>query len=141
MGPLKQILGMIPGMGGMLDSNPDVDPEGEINRIDAMIGSMTPDERRNPDKIDLTRRNRIANGSGTQPSDVHELITQFQGMAPMMSQMANMGLKDRLKAVRRVGRRRDDGSQRPIRQGKVAEQTGPRGFGQSPREEETAAQG
>ena len=63
---MKQIFGMIPGLGGMLDSNPDVDPEGEINRIEAMIGSMTP--RRTPQpRQDLNpqpRRNRIASGSG-----------------------------------------------------------------------------
>jgi signal recognition particle subunit SRP54 len=102
MGPMKQILGMIPGLGGMLDSNPDVDPEAEINRIEAMINSMTPDERRNPDRIDRSRRNRIATGSGTQASDVHQLIKQFQGMAGMMQQMAGMGLKDRLRAVREL---------------------------------------
>jgi signal recognition particle subunit SRP54 len=102
MGPMKQIMGMIPGLGGMLDSNPDVDPEQEINRIEAMINSMTPDERRNPDKIDRSRRNRIAGGSGTEPSDVHQLIKQFQGMAGMMQQMAGMGLKDRLRAVREL---------------------------------------
>jgi signal recognition particle subunit SRP54 len=100
MGPMKQIMGMIPGLGGMLDSNPDVDPEQEINRIEAMINSMTPDERRNPDKIDRSRRNRIAGGSGTEPSDVHQLIKQFQGMAGYMQEMAGMGLKDRLRAVR-----------------------------------------
>ncbi len=102
MGPMKQILGMIPGLGGMLDSNPDVDPEKEINRIEAMIASMTPDERRNPDKIDRSRRNRIAAGSGTEASDVHQLIKQFQGMSGMMQQMANMGFKDRLRAVREL---------------------------------------
>jgi signal recognition particle subunit SRP54 len=102
MGPMKQIMGMIPGLGGMLDSNPDVDPEQEINRIEAMINSMTPDERRNPDKIDRSRRNRIAGGSGTEPSDVHQLIKQFQGMSGMMQQMAGMGLKDRLRAVREL---------------------------------------
>jgi signal recognition particle subunit SRP54 len=102
MGPMKQIMGMIPGLGGMLDTNPDVDPEAEINRIEAMINSMTPDERRNPDKIDRSRRNRIAGGSGTEPSDVHQLIKQFQGMAGMMQQMAGMGLKDRLRAVREL---------------------------------------
>jgi signal recognition particle subunit SRP54 len=102
MGPMKQILGMIPGLGGMLDSNPDVDPEAEINRIEAMINSMTPDERRNPDRIDRSRRNRIATGSGTEASDVHQLIKQFQGMAGMMQQMAGMGLKDRLRAVREL---------------------------------------
>ena len=102
MGPMKQILGMIPGLGGMLDSNPDVDPEAEINRIEAKINSMTPDERRNPDRIDRSRRNRIATGSGTEASDVHQLIKQFQGMAGMMQQMAGMGLKDRLRAVREL---------------------------------------
>jgi len=102
MGPMKQILGMIPGLGGMLDSNPDVDPEAEINRIEAMINSMTPDERRNPDKIDRGRRNRIAGGSGTEPSDVHQLIKQFQGMSGMMQEMAGMGLKDRLRAVKEL---------------------------------------
>jgi signal recognition particle subunit SRP54 len=102
MGPMKQIMSMIPGLGGMLDTNPDIDPEQEINRIEAMINSMTPDERRNPDKIDRSRRNRIAGGSGTEPSDVHQLIKQFQGMSGMMQQMAGMGLKDRLRAVREL---------------------------------------
>jgi len=102
IGTMKQIFGMIPGLGGMLDANPDVDPEQEINRIEAMIGSMTPDERRNPDKIDRSRRNRIATGSGTEPSDVHQLIKQFQGMSGMMQQMSQMGLRDRLKAVREL---------------------------------------
>jgi signal recognition particle subunit SRP54 len=102
MGPMKQIMSMIPGLGGMLDTNPDVDPEQEINRIEAMINSMTPDERRNPDKIDRSRRNRIAGGSGTEPSDIHQLIKQFQGMSGMMQQMAGMGLKDRLRAVREL---------------------------------------
>jgi signal recognition particle subunit SRP54 len=102
IGTMKQIFGMIPGLGGMLDSNPDVDPEQEINRIEAMIGSMTPDERRNPDKIDRSRRNRIAGGSGTEPSDVHQLIKQFQGMSGKLQQMAGMGLKDRLRAVKEL---------------------------------------
>jgi signal recognition particle subunit SRP54 len=90
IGTMKQIFGMIPGLGGMLDANPDVDPEQEINRIEAMIGSMTPDERRNPDKIDRSRRNRIATGSGTQPSDVHQLIKQFQGMSGMMQRLSQI---------------------------------------------------
>ena len=100
LGSMKQILGMIPGLGGLLDTNPDVDPEQELKGIEAMINSMTPDERRNPNKIDRSRRNRIAAGSGTEPAEVHHLIKQFQSMARMMQQMANMGLRDRLQAVR-----------------------------------------
>jgi signal recognition particle subunit SRP54 len=100
LGSMKQILGMIPGLGGLLDTNPDVDPEQELKGIEAMINSMTPDERRNPNKIDRGRRNRIAAGSGTEPAEVHHLIKQFQSMAPMMQQMAKMGLRERLQAVR-----------------------------------------
>ena len=102
MGPMKQILGMIPGLGNLLDSNPDVDPEQDMGKIEAMINSMTPDERRNPDKIDRGRRNRIAAGSGTEPSDVHQLIKQFQSMSSKIQQIAGMGLRDRLRAVREL---------------------------------------
>jgi signal recognition particle subunit SRP54 len=102
LGSMKQILGMIPGLGGLLDQNPDVDPEHELKGIEAMINSMTKDERRNPSKIDRSRRNRIARGSGTEPSDVHQLIKQFQGMSGMMQQMSKMGLRDRLRAVKEL---------------------------------------
>jgi signal recognition particle subunit SRP54 len=102
LGSMKQILGMIPGLGGLLDSNPDVDPEHELKGIEAMINSMTKDERRNPSKIDRSRRNRIARGSGTEPVDVHNLIKQFQGMSGMMQQMSKMGLRDRLRAVKEL---------------------------------------
>jgi signal recognition particle subunit SRP54 len=84
MGTMTQI-----GLGGPLRAV----AEQEIDRIEAMISSMTPDERRNPDKIDLSRRNRVANGSGTQPSDVHQLIMQFQGMASMMQKLSQIRLK------------------------------------------------
>jgi len=102
LGPIRQVLGMIPGLGNMLDSNPDVEPEEDMRRIEAIINSMTPDERRNPDRIDRSRRNRIATGSGTEPSDVGHLIKQFQGMSGMMQQMAGMGLRDRLRAVKEL---------------------------------------
>ena len=102
LGSMKQVLGMIPGLGSLLDSNPDVDPEDEMSQIEAMINSMTPDERRNPDKIDRSRRGRIAAGSGCEPSDVSHLVKQFQGMAGKMQQMAAMGLRERLRAVREM---------------------------------------
>jgi signal recognition particle subunit SRP54 len=102
LGPIRQILGMIPGLGNLLDNNPDVEPEEEIRRISAMIDSMTPDERRNPEKIDRSRRNRIAAGSGTEASEISNLVKQFHGMSGMMQQMAGMGLRDRLRAVREL---------------------------------------
>ena len=88
-GSMKQVLGKIPGLGSLLDSNPDVDPEGEISQIEAMIDSMTLEERRNPDKIDRNRRSRIAAGSGCEPSDVSYLVEQFLGMAGKMQLMPN----------------------------------------------------
>jgi signal recognition particle subunit SRP54 len=90
---LKQIrrMGMMTqiGLGGPLR---DV-AEQEIERIEAMISSMTPDERRNPDRIDLSRRNRVANGSGTQPSDVHQMIVQFEGMSSLMQKLSQFRLQ------------------------------------------------
>jgi signal recognition particle subunit SRP54 len=103
LGPLKQVLSMIPGMGGLLDSAPDVEPESDIRQIDAIINSMTPDERRNPDKIDRGRRGRIAAGSGTDPADVSHLVKTFQAMAPVMQKMMNMGLRDRMRAMKELG--------------------------------------
>jgi signal recognition particle subunit SRP54 len=63
---------------------------------------MTPDERRNPNKIERNRRSRIAAGSGTNPSDVSQLIKQFDAMAGMMQQMAGMGLRERMRAVKEL---------------------------------------
>jgi signal recognition particle subunit SRP54 len=102
LGPMRQVLGMIPGLGNLLESNPDVEPEAEMSRIEAIINSMTPDERRNPDKIDRSRRHRIAAGSGTDPSDISHLVKQFHGMAGMVQKMAGMGLHDRLRAVKEL---------------------------------------
>ena len=66
MGPLSGIIGMLPGMGAMKQlKNADVD-EGELDRVEAIILSMTPAERANPALINGSRRKRIANGSGTQ---------------------------------------------------------------------------
>lgn len=102
LGPLQQIMKMIPGMGGLADLDPDMDAEGDIKRIDGIISSMTPEERANPDKIDRSRRNRIAKGSGTDPADVNRLLKDFQAMSGVMQQMAGMGIRDRMRTVKQM---------------------------------------
>lgn len=99
LGSMRDILKMIPGMGGMLDQFQNVDAEKDMNRIEAMISSMTLEERQNPDKIDRSRRTRIARGSGTDPADINRLLKDFNQMSSMMQKMAGLGTKDRFKAV------------------------------------------
>jgi signal recognition particle subunit SRP54 len=82
MGPLKELLGMIPGVGKQF-AGMDID-EKELTRVEAVIRSMTPEERAKPDIIDGSRRLRIANGSGTQATDVNGLLKQFKQMKGMM---------------------------------------------------------
>ncbi len=78
MGPLEQILGMIPGLGGKLRSAgaPQVD-ERELVRVEAIIRSMTGQERRHPDILDASRKQRVARGSGTSVQEVNRLLRQF----------------------------------------------------------------
>jgi signal recognition particle subunit SRP54 len=82
MGPLTNIIGMIPGVPKEL-RNTDIDDK-ELGRVEAMIRSMTTEERRKPELINGSRRLRIANGSGTTTSDVNALLTQFKEMQRMM---------------------------------------------------------
>jgi signal recognition particle subunit SRP54 len=90
MGPLDQIVKMIPGMGGMAKQLEAVDPK-EFGRIEAMILSMTPGERRHPGIINNSRRRRIAAGSGANHQDVGRLLNQFKEAKKMMKQLAKMG--------------------------------------------------
>ena len=88
MGPLSGLIGMLPGMGAMKQlKNADVD-EGELDRVEAIILSMTPGERAEPGSINGSRRKRIANGSGTKVQQVKQLVKQFDQMRTMMRQMA-----------------------------------------------------
>jgi signal recognition particle subunit SRP54 len=88
MGPLSGLIGMLPGMGAMKQlKNADVD-EGELDRVEAIILSMTPSERADPGSINGSRRKRIANGSGTKVVQVKQLVKQFDQMRTMMKQMA-----------------------------------------------------
>lgn len=102
LGSLRGIMKMIPGMSqmaSMMESMDDLDPDRDVTRVRAMIQSMTLDERQNPDKIDRSRRNRIAQGSGTDPAEVHDLLKQFKGMAGMMQQVAGLSKVEQLRAI------------------------------------------
>lgn len=91
MGPLSQLMEMIPGVGSAM-RNQDVElDDDQFKHIEAIIQSMTPEERRFPDLIRKSRRDRIAQGSGVGSQDVRALIKQFDDMKKMMSQFGLMG--------------------------------------------------
>jgi signal recognition particle subunit SRP54 len=92
MGPLEQVLGMIPGMGGLKQLNEqraNMDPK-QLDRIEAIISSMTPAERRNHQLINGSRRKRIARGSGTKVEDINRLLKQFVEMKKMLKAMGSL---------------------------------------------------
>jgi signal recognition particle subunit SRP54 len=90
MGPLEHILGMLPGMASMkalADQKPD---ERQLRRVEAIISSMTPEERRHPEVLDGSRRKRVARGSGTAVEDVNRLMKQFAEMQRMLKVVGQM---------------------------------------------------
>ena len=87
MGPLSKVFGMLPGMGELKDRIAGID-EREVDRIEAIIHSMTPAERDNPKIIDGSRRARIAKGAGVEVSEVNTLINRFFDARKMMSSLA-----------------------------------------------------
>ena len=89
MGPLDQILGMIPGISASKLKGLQVD-EGQIKKVEAIIQSMTPEERRKPQIIGSSRKQRIARGSGTSTQDVNRLLQQFQQMQKLVKQFGKM---------------------------------------------------
>jgi signal recognition particle subunit SRP54 len=91
MGPLQGIIGMLPGVPKEL-RNADID-DNELNRVEAIIRSMTLEERRKPELINGSRRQRIANGSGTSVSQVNALLTQFKQMQKMMKGFGGMAAR------------------------------------------------
>jgi signal recognition particle subunit SRP54 len=101
MGPLTSLLGMIPGLGGSQLSGISV-PERELDRLEAIIRSMTPDERRRPELIKGSRRLRIARGSGTSVQEVSRLIKQFGQMRTVMRQVGRGGMPDLAALMRGV---------------------------------------
>jgi signal recognition particle subunit SRP54 len=123
MGPIKQIMKMIPGMGSLTDAmDAGDDPEKDMKRVDGIINSMTAWERENPSKIDRSRRNRIAKGSGVEPSEINGLLKQFNEMSTLMKRMSGMGMSERMQAMQDVVKNTD-----PSGQFKVKKQRSRRG--------------
>jgi signal recognition particle subunit SRP54 len=101
MGSLTSVLGMVPGLGAQL-RGAKVD-ERELDRIQAIILSMTPEERRRPELIKGSRRLRIARGSGTSVQAVNQLVKQFEQMRKLLRQLGSGRMPD-LGALTRQGR-------------------------------------
>ncbi|HEY7483746.1 MAG TPA: signal recognition particle protein [Streptosporangiaceae bacterium] len=91
MGPIGNLLGMLPGMGQVRDQIDQIDDK-DLDRVAAIIGSMTPDERDNPKILNGSRRSRIARGSGVTVGEVNSLVTRFFEAQKMMRQMSGMGI-------------------------------------------------
>lgn len=91
LGPLEQVLGMIPGVGQAMRQQQLEVREDDLKHIEAIIRSMTAMERHRPEVIDSSRRRRIAKGSGTSPQDVNALLQQFKQMQKMMKMLSGGG--------------------------------------------------
>jgi signal recognition particle subunit SRP54 len=94
MGPMGNLIGMMPGMGALKGlKDVDVD-ESDLDRVEAIILSMTPQERRQPELINGSRRKRIAAGAGVKVQHVNQLVKQFDGVRKMMKRMASGKMPD-----------------------------------------------
>jgi len=127
MGPLESILGMIPGLGNLkqlADNKPD---EKQMGRVEAIIGSMTPDERRNDKIINGSRRKRIAKGSGTTVEEVNRLLKQFVEMRKVLAMMTGGGLPN-MKGMAKLPNMPQGGGGLPAPGGKRRKKGGPWGL-------------
>jgi signal recognition particle subunit SRP54 len=95
MGPLNQLINMIPGLGGQIPQGVEMDEKG-LAAVEAIILSMTPDERRRPNIINGSRRLRIAKGSGTSVQEVNRLLKQYEMMRKMLKQAGRKGRRPAL---------------------------------------------
>ena len=100
MGNLKDLVGMIPGVSSLM-KDVEIDDDA-FKPVEAIIRSMTPKERANPDIIDASRRRRIAAGSGTTIQEVNNLMKQFDGMRKMMKQMNSMNTKQMMRQAQQM---------------------------------------
>ena len=100
MGNMKDLVGMIPGAGKMM-KDIDIDDDA-FKGIEAIIYSMTPEERSNPSIINASRKKRIGNGSGTSVQQVNQLLKQFNQMSKMMKMMQGGGGKKMMQMMRNM---------------------------------------
>ena len=93
LGSLKSIIGMIPGLSSAMPALKDMDFENsvEIKRIKALIGSMTPKERENPDLLNPSRKKRISTGAGLSEVQVNKILKQFKSASKMAKQLSSKG--------------------------------------------------
>jgi signal recognition particle subunit SRP54 len=108
LGPLQNLIGMMPGMGALKQAGMQEVDEGELDRVEAIILSMTPAERADPALINGSRRKRIASGSGTRIQHVNQLVKQFDQMRKLMRQMMSGRMPDAQQLTQMAG-----GTQRP----------------------------
>ncbi len=104
LGSMSKIMSFIPGMSrlsGMLGEL-NVDPDKEMRKIGGIIDSMTPEERRRPDIIDLRRKKRIAAGAGVETAQVNELLKMHERMATMVKSFSSMGMGERMRAMQQM---------------------------------------
>jgi signal recognition particle subunit SRP54 len=102
MGPMKQLLGLLPGVGSALkDVNID---DKQFDRLEGMVHSMTAEERKNLKLFNKGRARRIATGSGTTPNEVNRLVTQFETVQKMTASLASGGMGDRIKAAKEMAK-------------------------------------
>jgi signal recognition particle subunit SRP54 len=99
MGPLQQIVGMLPGMGALKGVEVTAQDEKRLARTEAILNSMTPQERDHYQVIDGSRRKRIARGSGVAVSEVNQLLKQYLAMRKMMQQLKRGGLKNMMRSM------------------------------------------
>jgi signal recognition particle subunit SRP54 len=101
MGPMKQLLGLLPGVGSMLkDVNID---DKQMDKVEAMISSMTVEERTKPQVINNSRKRRIAGGSASRQEDVGQLVKQFELVGKVTRDLAGMNKKERAQAMAAMG--------------------------------------
>ncbi len=93
MGPLSQVLSMLPGVKGAIKDEEAEQGEAQLRQIETIINSMTKAERAKPAIVNPSRKRRIAAGSGTKVEDVNRLLRQFEQMQKMMKQFSGMGKK------------------------------------------------
>ena len=105
MGPLGSLLGMMPGMGQMKQLKDAEIDERELDRVEAIILSMTPEEMVRPELVKGSRRRRIASGSGTTIQQVNNLVKQFGQMRRLMKHVASGGTPDQAALAKAVGKK------------------------------------